>query len=256
MRRNHKSHVGSPCKSIFDFLSRFGRDFLYKCHKNWPSWKIWREIAVKTQQGSRGGVQGGVPRFHGFSPGSSRFPIWRQSRQRGFFCGGRGRSGECLIGVRGSVLIVSKRSHHLKEFRFISTEKVCFYATGSFLRWRHISTAEVYFYSGGTFLWWRHIFTAEAYFYGGGIFLRWRHISTAEVYFYSGDTFLWWRHIFTAEAYFYGGGIFLRRRHISAAEVYLYEESVFVWKRSILKEIGLSLVWKRGTTARHRWVFM
>ena len=39
-------------------------------------------------------------RFHDLSRGSSRFPIWRQ---RGFFCVGRGRGGECLVGVRGSV---------------------------------------------------------------------------------------------------------------------------------------------------------
>ena len=59
---------------------------------------------IKTERGSRGGIQGGVPRFHGLSPGSSRFPIWHQSRQRGcFFVGERGRSSECLLGARESV---------------------------------------------------------------------------------------------------------------------------------------------------------
>ena len=102
---------------------------------------------------------------------------------------GRG-NGKCLF-LKGA---------SLKEFRFISTEKVCFHAKGSFLPRRS----------------------------GGGIFLGRRYISTAEVYFFGGGTFLRRRHISTAEAHFYGGGIFLRRGCISTAEVYLYEESVFL----------------------------
>ena len=125
---------------------------------------------------------------------------------REVFCGGRGRGGECLVEV--------------KEFRFISTEKVCFYGGGTFLRRRHTSTAEAHFYGGGTFLRRRHISTAETHFYSGGIFLRRRRISTAE-------------------AHFFGGGTFLRRRCISMKEVNL-------------KAIGVSLVWQRGTNVRRR----
>ena len=66
---------------------------------------------------------------------------------------------------------LSYRDSHLKEFRFSSMERVCFYAKGLFLRRRHVSTAEVYFYGEGILPRRRLISTAEAYFYGGGVFL-------------------------------------------------------------------------------------
>ena len=57
---------------------------------------------------------------------------------REVFFGGRARGGECLVEV--------------KELRFISTEKVCFYGGGTFLRRRHTSSAEAHFYGGSVFL--------------------------------------------------------------------------------------------------------
>ena len=201
MRRNQKNHIGRPCRSVFDFLSRFGRDFLHKCH----IMKIMAGNSDKRPSGDRReGVQGGVPRFHGLSPWSSRFPIWRQ---RGFFFAGGG--DEVWVPGRGKGKCLFLKGVSFKGFSFHFHGKSLFR-----LCKRLISTAEVYFYSGGIFLRWRHISTAEAYFYRGGVFLRWRHISTAE-------------------AHLYGGSVFLRRRHISPAEVYLYEESVFLRKRSI-----------------------
>ena len=71
-----------------------------------------------------------------------------------------------FLGGRGSVCFETES--HLKEFHFISTEKVFFYATDSFPRRRHISTAEAHFYRGGVFL-------------RGGVSLRRKCISMKEV---------------------------------------------------------------------------
>ena len=66
---------------------------------------------------------------------------------------GRGK-GKCLF-----------LESHLKEFRFISTEK------SLFLCKRLLSTAEGHFFGGGVFLQRRHISKAKAHFYGGGVSL-------------------------------------------------------------------------------------
>ena len=82
---------------------------------------------------------------------------------REIFCGGMGRGGECLVEV--------------KEFRFISTEKVClahFYSGGTLLRRKHISTAEVHFYSGDTFLQRRCISMKEVNLKAIGVSLVWK----------------------------------------------------------------------------------
>ena len=63
---------------------------------------------------------------------------------------------------------------------FISTERVCVCAKGSFLRRRHISTVEAYFYGGGVFLQRRFISTKKVYFYERGQFKSNRLITCME----------------------------------------------------------------------------
>ena len=112
-----------------------------------------------------------------------------------------------------------------------------------FLKGVSFNRVSFHFHGKSLFLCKRLISTAEAHFYGGGVFLQRRHIYTVEAHFYSGGIFLRRRYISTAEAYFYGGGVSLRRKCISMKEVNL-------------KAIGLSIVWKRGTNSRCRWVFV
>ena len=60
---------------------------------------------------------------------------------REVFFGGRARGSECLVEV--------------KELRFISTEKVCFYGGGTFLRRKCISIKEVNLKAIGVSLVWK-----------------------------------------------------------------------------------------------------